>query len=1013
MSIFTLHEQTVGDYRDFVRSFLTVADERAREFVDRELNEKSGLWPEPLLQVSPSYKRVATVDDLAARGVLLRETAEIFRNERGEPFHLYAHQAEAIERAARGESYVVTSGTGSGKSLTYFLPMVDAFLRRKPREGRIAAQVVYPMNALVNSQLQALEKLKSGYERRTGRTFPITFARYSGEVRGEARDSLQRNPPQLLLTNYVMTELMLVRPNDQKILPIAGENGLRFLVVDEVHTYRGRQGADVAMLIRRFKERCAAPNLICVGASATMVASKEATPGDRREAVAGFCSRLFGRPFEERQVIEETLEPFTIGGAPSSGDLAASLEGPLPTDVSAFRQHPLARWVEGEFGIEPEEAGYRRRQPQSLSKAAATLAEATGAGLVQCEARLRELLGHGGKLLRPDGGRALAFKLHQFIGQGRAVYATLEPHETREFSLEGQAFAVKTDGERKLFIPIKFCRSCGQDYYHVLSVASGARVMAHPVGRGEDGPEDANAGFLMLARTEGDWSTDDIPDEWRDPRGRLSQTWKARVPEQVWVTPDGQCSLVAREGAVKMWRQNGLFSLCQNCGEFFTANQREFTRLASLSSEGRASATTVLATSMLRRSATLPDLKDKLLSFTDNRQDASLQAGHFNDFVHVTALRCALQAALIERGEVPFDQLAEAVVRKSGLDIRTIALSPDIQEGTQAARDVWNAFRELTEYRLYEELRRGWRVIQPNLENVGLLRIEYKGLEALAENDEAWVFNRSAHRLSQPERKRLLRAVLDHFRRKLAIKARCLEETAQRQIQKRAEQHLNSFWGLDDAGAELRLASCFVREGPQTVFVPRSHSLKIGSALGRYLKRELELDGASYDGCVDALLELLCAHGLLVREPSRDGNRIFKLNAGVLIWKKGEGALPQADPIYSRRGDSENYTASPRPVNAFFRSFYQEEAARVAALEAREHTAQVVAPGARPERERRFRWEAGDRTKESDGLRRLPYLVCSPTMELGVDIADLDLVHLRNVPPTPANYAQRSGRAGR
>ncbi len=220
--------------------------------------EEANLWPDFLLQVSPSYARQATVDELAARAELHEETAAIFRTPDAKPFHLYQHQIEALAKARAGQSFVVTSGTGSGKSLTYFLPIIEALARQPATGDRVAALVVYPMNALVNSQLQALEKLKDGYERRTGRRFPVSFAKYTGETTESARGELRQHPPQILLTNYVMAELLLVRPEDQRFLDRVG-GGLRFLVFDELHTYRGRQGADVAMLIRRLKERCAAP----------------------------------------------------------------------------------------------------------------------------------------------------------------------------------------------------------------------------------------------------------------------------------------------------------------------------------------------------------------------------------------------------------------------------------------------------------------------------------------------------------------------------------------------------------------------------------------------------------------------------------------------------------------------------------------------------------------------------------------------------------------------------------
>ena len=238
-----------------------------------------------------------------------------------------------------------------------------------------------------------------------------------------------------------------------------------------------------------------------------MVASPDATPESRRATVADFAARLFGHPFTAGQVIEETLVTFTAGELPTREVLATVMTSPLPDQLEDFRHHPLARWVEREFGVEPEAEGrLKRRVPRTLAQAAERLAQETDRKTDVCAARLRELLNHGGMLVREDGGRAFAFKLHQFIGQGRALFATLEAADQREFSLEGQVHA----GGGRLFTPIKFCRQCGQDYYHVLQ--SDTRFLPHPVGTESDDDE-SHPGYLMLAPTDNDWSEERIPEE--------------------------------------------------------------------------------------------------------------------------------------------------------------------------------------------------------------------------------------------------------------------------------------------------------------------------------------------------------------------------------------------------------------------------------------------------------------------------------------------------------------------
>ena len=292
-----------------------------------------------------------------------------------------------------------------------------------------------------------------------------------------------------------------------------------------------------------------------------------------------------------------------------------------------------------------------------------------------------------------------------------------------------------------------------------------------------------------------------------------------------------------------------------------------------------------------------------------------------------------LHAALTQTPELTFDQVARRVVTACGLGIRDIARNTELDPQSQAAQDVWRVFTDLTEYRLYEDLRRGWRVVQPNLEHVGLLRVGYRSLESLCADNTRWQFHPAVAAMPAAERETIIRAVLDQFRRKLAISCRCLHETTQQQIRRRAEQHLNEFWGLDPDVNELRTAERYVRLG-QSTRLADGFSLSERSAIGKFLRQRFCLSTGDYVPFLDALIGLLLSQGFLVRLDPVDDHQFYQLDAACLLWRLGDGTPPLPDPMYSRR-------SSP-PVNAFFQRFYRESSAALAALEAREHTAQVV-----------------------------------------------------------------------
>ena len=1037
LDVFALRNAVVDDYKKFATSFTTIQADDIRQQVT-EIYDEGRFWPEPLIQINPAYEPAGTVAHAVAAQLLHPGCADIFN------LTLHKHQHQALTIAARGESYVVTTGTGSGKSLCFFIPIVSAILKAREQDAvpRTRAIVIYPMNALANSQLEELAKFMP--DRPEGK--PVTFARYTGQETTEQKQAVAANPPDILLTNFMMLELLMTRqdPLDRQVMQNC--EGLRFLVLDELHTYRGRQGADVAMLVRRVRERLS-PDVLCIGTSATM--KSDGTLDDRRRVVASVASTLFATPVPATNIIDETLERVTdrTQSVETLGSLIQQAPDlPLPQTDAELRVHPLAIWVELNLGITrtDENPKWHRARPLTLSEASERLAVASGRPKEICEASLRRLLTLAGtpekdRVAGSESARAFfPFKLHQFLSGAGHAYATLEPPGSRRVTVERQVYLPDSAEEKRLFA-VHFCRRCGQAWHPVLRTFD---EDGHPVLRArdiDDAPPttdededegDEGLGFITLRTEDLDEAfagvDDEYPENWKEPDGRkLKREYRTRCAAALLVEPDGRIG-----SGTPAWFMPGHFRFCVRCDETHSGSSPDRNRLASLTAEGRSSATTVLVSSALRslhQADALQRNARKVLAFTDNRQDAALQAGHFNDFIFVSLVRAGFLAALQAAGPggLAPDRLGAAHFKALGFDRADRRGewmgNPDLKGAHRLQAEA--AMRDLLKYRIWFDQRRGWRFANPNLEELGLVRVEYleEAMDELVSAPELMQGPPILAQASLDVRRRVYREIFDHLRKGLAVESTVLDPIEADTLYQRSRDHVRPPWGFqstrDDrpiSGRWLMIKApprrgqqhgdedLVVRGGVRSVLGKRLRQSELWAGLAI---RSLKLP--EFDDLLTFLLKVATDYGFLVEAPTPFDVSGWKLKESAVIFHSAEPA-----PSPNRR-----------PENPYFRDLYRTLAAMLAQadhplfeLDAREHTAQVRQED-RQIREKRFRFnkkEVDELKKDHPGQDRfLPVMVCSPTMELGVDISDLNTVYLRNVPPTPANYAQRSGRAGR
>ena len=480
-------------------------------------------------------KDFTTVAQLVKSNSLQPGMQDLFRDSRSpdSSVNLRRHQVEAIALSNDNKSFVVTTGTGSGKSLCYFIPIVDRILEahRAGEPKRTRAIVIYPMNALANSQLEEINKRIAG----SGYEDIVSCKRLTGQESNEERERIKNPPPDIILTNFMMLEMLLTRQDGLDRDIIKNASGLEFLVLDELHTYRGRQGADVAILVRRLRNRCApAKAPICIGTSATM--ASEGSEAGRAKEVADVASRLFGASIGPDAVIDESLQRATDDRLKLEDvrpQLATVLGSDLPETLTdeALRRHPLAVWAELAIGLDDGQE-LKRKKPVPFDDAVEQLAQDSGLDKYTCRIGFERFLTRVSLPETERGGTGsgafLAFKLHRFISGAGEIFTTLTDRPRRVL-FEGQLEDPDAPGHR--LYPTRFCRECGHEVHVVTKSedAEGLRFLPRNIDDTPiQDPDGDIAGYLTpIGGNDLDYAfTGDVetyPEDWREERNGIER----------------------------------------------------------------------------------------------------------------------------------------------------------------------------------------------------------------------------------------------------------------------------------------------------------------------------------------------------------------------------------------------------------------------------------------------------------------------------------------------------------
>ena len=1101
--------QLQATIRDYLRTTFSLRDRvYERALLDVLGDRERGLFKGPYIDLRLPFRKGAIADA---------------------PLHIkpsfdpYAHQLRAWERlqsaSQRPRSTLVATGTGSGKTECFLYPLLDHCWRHRGEPG-IKAIILYPMNALASDQAERIareiynwpdpEKHELRGQIRAGLyvggkgTHPVAEERHLVDM----REHLRSNPPDILLTNYRMLDFLLLRPEDGVLWQKNGERTLQYLVLDELHTYDGAQGTDVAFLIRRLKQRLRVPagQLCCVGTSATI--GGEADQG--RESLLGFAAEVFGEPFTADAIIAEdrlnvreafpepdadadaadlvadaftapraSLEPDHYAGprayleaqarlwlgGPAAGRaawIAASPHDPEAADLDdadgrvalgdALARHPFLRdllaaqtsrgltgpreWQEILEAL-PEDLGLRDRPLDD-----AWLVLASFLALV-AHARKRE----GQRPIRIIPFLTLQVQL--WMRELRRLLRKV-PRTADESPPEFEWFDTLSEQEHTRYATQVFCRECGDIGLGFVQVHGKRDLIDAPDRVGEAylrGVDTARylrvGGDRFAGNGQGELLGQYLCpaslhlDDKQDPHTFVADDDGNMVPlARLPVTVHADLS---EEGRRFLRR-------CPACGA-----DDGLTIMGS-----RATSLSSVAISHLFLSPYNSDRK--LLAFTDSVQDASHRAGFFSGRTFRFVLRTAIQAVL----EAHKDDLTMASVVDAMLEHWRGRLEDGGHPGRLAATLLPPDLRDDPDYRAYIDaladprhkpspakrkaidqllrLRLSWEVarefglgvvIGRSLDRTACATAtpDPDALHAAAAALHAWLLETRPVMLSGagpslPEVTHYLEGLVERLRGRGGIHDRLLDAYVKEGntflLSRRKNPRISRF------GPHVRYP-LFAFHGAshklfEPLFAPATRLTWYRDWTSRALRVEVR------DGGIQAVLaqamRRLASAGLVDTRATRGPAKTEPQASGLVparLWLTRQVALVGCPtcgnartvaaaavgrweaarcPMYRCAGQTQRVAFEDE--HGYYRRIFKR--GRIHRVFAAEHTGLLA-------REDREALETSFKRGQEPDAPNL--LTCTPTLEMGIDIGDLSAVMLCSVPPLPANYVQRVGRAGR